>query len=1136
MPTLAIALLGGFAVTAADEPITMFAYDKVRGLLAYLVVEADRPHRRDWLATLFWPDQPRRSALQSFSQALYQLRRAIADAQAKPPFLLITPQTVQFNATSDYWLDTQAFTRLLDECRTHEHRQLQTCAECLARLAQAVSLYHGPLLEGFSLPDCPEFDEWTLIQRERLQRLAIDALRALTSGYERQENYTQALLYGQRWLALEPWQEEAHCAVMRVLAASGQRSAALAQFEQCRRLLAAELAVEPSAETVALYQRIRDASDAQAAVRSPRHHLPAPLTPLIGRTHELALIEGWLHNPACRLVSLVGPGGSGKTRLALEAAMQVADEFVDGVVFVPLTAVESPAAIVPAIVQALGLAFARQEDPQRQLSACLHAQNLLLVLDNFEHLLSGVHILTALLAAAPHVKLLVTSRGQLNAQGEQMLAVAGLTLPEVQKADSGDLSVDEANPVMAADAVALFLYHAHRLRADYTPEPADLAAISQICAAVDGMPLAILLAAAWLPLLSPAAIAHQLLDELASDAHGIDFLAADWPDLPERQRSMRTVLDQAWRLLREPEQRVLAALAVFRGGFTQAAANAVAGANLHQLRSLVEKSWLHRTPENRYELHELLRQYAEEKLRPMPALALLVQDRHCAHFAAALERWAGELRGTRQLTALAELETDLANAQAAWNWALAQGELDYIEQALDGLCLFYDWRGRCQQGETLCQTAIEQLRPCVAGEQRTVVARLLAWHGFFSQVLDHLELATARLHECLGLVDDLAQAALAQDLRSVRAFALHALGHATHGANRGEAKRCWDESLALYRAVADQWGMHQVLNNLGRLAVELSDYPTAIRLLEESLALGQQLGDRKSMAHTLCYLGNAYANLGDLTKASELSAQSVALSQALGDRLGAADSMGRMAGTLAYRGHLAESAALFEQAAAIYQALGARHAYALETHLLSWLNTNLGQYDLARRQNRTANLIWQEYGHRHGLALSALGLGGIELALANFEQARLLLVESAALFAEVQQRDEQAIAFGILAAALCGLGRHAEAHGCVQQALQLALTVNAFAPLLFALDAYALILAQAGEMSKAVEIHTLVAQHSYLKDSCWRQDCYSRYIDLLVAALTVDERDAAIARGMAGDIQATASSVLAVLRRDKSCA
>ncbi len=293
--------------------------------------------------------------------------------------------------------------------------------------------------------------------------------------------------------------------------------------------------------------------------------------------------------------------------------------------------------------------------------------------------MSGARLLVEILAAAPRVKILVTSRARLNTAGEQVIAVEGLALPSAMVTDSegmrqDELAPDAAQAIAATDAVALFLYHARRMRNDYEPSAADLAAIAQICCAVAGLPLAILLAAAWMDLLSPPAIADQLLGELAGGgAHGIDFLAADWPDLPARQRSMRAVLDQAWRLLSEQDQRVLAALAVFRGGFTQGAANAVAGATLRQLRTLVEKSWLHRTAENRYEIHELLRQYAAEQLQQTPAAAFLVHNRHCAHFATALGQWAAELRGERQLAALAAVEADLDNARAAWNWAVARG-------------------------------------------------------------------------------------------------------------------------------------------------------------------------------------------------------------------------------------------------------------------------------------------------------------------------------------------------------------------------------------------------------------------------------------------------------------------------------
>lgn len=1121
MPTLAISLLGGFSVTYDGEARTAFAYDKVRGLLAYLVVEADRPHRRDWLATLFWPDQARRSALQSLSQALYQLRRALGETAGAAPYLLTTPQSVQFNTQSDFWLDLHAFTQLLDACTSHDHPHLHTCPACLARLAQAVALYRGHFLVGFSLADSPEFDEWTLLQRERLQRLALEALHHLTTAYERQGVYDQALRYGQQWLALDPWQEEAHRAVMRSLAASGERAAALAHFTACQRLLADEVGAEPAAETVALYQRIL-AADGQLLALATHHNLPVPATPLIGRRQELGTIEQRLSDPACRLLSLIGAGGSGKSRLALEAAAHLAPAFADGVTFVALAAVDSPAALVAAIGQALGLAFARQEEPQRQLISYLQAKNLLLLLDNFEHLLSSTPLLTQILESAAQVKLLVTSRAQLNLQGEQIIPISGLALPDYIHAHPPDENA--CTTLAATDAVAFFLYHARRLHPAYEPTADDLAAIARICVAVDGIPLAILLAAAWLPVLTPAAIAHQLLDEAAQDEHGIDFLTADWPDLPARQRRMRTVLDQAWRLLREPEQRVMAALTVFRGGFTYQAANAVTGAALRQLRTLRETSWLHQNADNRYEIHELLRQYAREQQKQTPALVLQVQDRHCSYFAAALAQWATELQGERQLTALHELEAELDNVRAAWQWALAQGEIEAIDQALEGLALYDDWCGHCQQGEALCQAAVARLRRHLVDEERTLLVRLLAWHARFSQMLTHHELAQNSLQEALALLETLPQSE--QTVRYAQAFALYVAGQLAAPLDRQEAQRCWEASLALYRTLADGWGESQLLNGLGRLALEMSDYATARRLLEESLAISQSLGDRKSMAHALCFLSNVYATQNELATAIRLIDQSVTISQSLGDRLGAAESMGRMAGTLAYEGHFAESAALFAQSSAIYQEQGVRQAYALEIHLLAWINVNLGDYEQAQQQYHLAHRIWAEGDDRHGLALSELGLGEIALIEEDFAEAYRLFSKSAAHFAEVHQRDEEAIALADLGAALRGLGRRDEARAAIAQALQITQEIGAFAAVLFALEAYAFLLADEGKAARALALYTLIAQHPYVKESRLHQEQFDHYLRPQVEHLSVAEREAAIQSGEQGDIHTAVSTIL----------
>jgi DNA-binding SARP family transcriptional activator len=350
MAWLSLCLLGTFRVDLAGEPVTAFGYDKVRALLAYLAVEADRPHRREALAGLLWPEQPERSARQNLSQALFKLRGAIGDHQASPPFLNITPQTLQFDPSSNYELDVTAFTALLDACQADEHDRLEFCNACRGRLVNAVALYRGEFLAGFSLGDSPTFEEWSLLYRERLGRLNLDALRRLAGCFEAQGEHEEALEYAWRQVELDPWQEEAHRALMRLLALSGQREAALAQYQTCRRLLDEDLGVEPAAETTRLYKQIvawevdRGAAEQGSSgdifpSAPPPLRTPAPDTPppflssappppsshasLVAREHELARLDGFLEETLSgrgRVVFVTGGAGRGKTALVQEFA------------------------------------------------------------------------------------------------------------------------------------------------------------------------------------------------------------------------------------------------------------------------------------------------------------------------------------------------------------------------------------------------------------------------------------------------------------------------------------------------------------------------------------------------------------------------------------------------------------------------------------------------------------------------------------------------------------------------------------------------------------------------------------------------------------------------------------------------
>ncbi len=459
MSQLSLSLLGPVHVTLDNQPVTGFDYAKVRALLFYLAVERHHAHQRDALAELLWPDQPPQGARNSLRQALATLRKAIHDHEASPPFLLITRETLQFNAASDYTLDTQTFIELIATHAQHDHAASHVCQDCIEHLKTAVSLYRGSFLDGAVPRDSAAFEEWVLLKREWFERHALDALVHIADYYEANDDIGEALIYARRQLALDPWRELAHRQVMRLLARSGDRSAALAQYEQCRAVLRAELGIEPEDETIALYEQIRAGSmtiskPQQAASPSKLYLLPRQPTTFVGRETELAEIGELLRQPACRLITLLGPGGIGKTRLALQVAETNRMLFADGVCWVSLASLTASEYLLDTIARALGCSLEAADDPRKQLLSWLADKRLLLVLDNFEHLMAGVDLLGDLLSHAPYLTIMVTTRARLHLQWEWLFDVEGLSYPQdVDGRNDGNCS-----------AVQLFMARAQQVR------------------------------------------------------------------------------------------------------------------------------------------------------------------------------------------------------------------------------------------------------------------------------------------------------------------------------------------------------------------------------------------------------------------------------------------------------------------------------------------------------------------------------------------------------------------------------------------------------------------------------------------------------------------------------------------------
>lgn len=652
------------------------------------------------------------------------------------------------------------------------------------------------------------------------------------------------------------------------------------------------------------------------------HNLPPQPTPFLGRREELAAIARHLLDPTCRLLTLIGPGGIGKTRLSLQAAAEQIEAFPHGVYFVPLAPVSVPGLLVPTIADALKFTFYSREDQKVQLLNYLREKRLLLILDNFEHLIAAADLVAEILTGAPQVKVLVTSRERLNLQGEMLLELRGMEVPG-----------EAAGEIEGYSSVQLFLQGARRVVPSFSLSEADQRCVVRICQLVEGMPLGILLAATWVRVLSCPEIVQEIEQSL-------DFLTTTLRDLPERHRSLRAVFDYSWNLLSEQERMALARLSVFRGGFQRDAASKVAGVSLPILSSLVDKSLVLRVATGRYDLHEVVRQYADEKLRESPTEEVGAHDRHWDYYAAFLQQRKGDLCGRRQQEAQTEIRTEIENVRAGWRWAITQGQIEGIDAALDSLFLFYDFQQWIPEGvEAFASavTGIKKRQPATEATDRTV-GRLLARQGALSYLFGPYDQARTLLQQALSIVARLG-------LTEEKAFCLNHLGNvAFQSGDYAEAERLLQESLALYQDVGNRRGVAVVLNNLGNVIHVQGDYVKARRLFQESLAMCQEIGDQRRIAIGFNNLGSVAHLLGEYAEAKRLHQESLAIKRALGGQWGVSASLANL-GVVAYLlGEYEEAKKLHQESLAICREIGDQRGMARSLNNLADAACALGEY------------------------------------------------------------------------------------------------------------------------------------------------------------------------------------------------
>jgi DNA-binding SARP family transcriptional activator/predicted ATPase len=947
MPRLCMQFLGTYQLQLDGEPVTTLEYDKVRALLAYLAMQADRPHRRETLVGLLWPELTERRARHNLSQALLTLRRALGDEESTS-FLTITPHAIQFGAAGEAWIDVAAFSSLLAQCRAHPHWRLETCPVCAEHLARASALYRGPFLEGLSLPDSPAFEEWQLLWRERLHHEATEALRALARGCDHRGERDAALRYARQWAALDPWHEGAHRQLMRALASNGRRAEALAQYEACRRTLDEELGVPPARETVALYEAIRDARDLSRLPNLtglgtiPPHNLPAPATPFVGREQLLDRLRGLLRDDECRLVTLVGPGGSGKTRFALQIGSEViasaSDRFPDGVYFVPLAAHRAEDSLASPIAQALGAAPAPGQDPAGQLLRALRHKALLLILDNYEHLLAGggagrmagASAVAEILAAAPEVQILVTSRARLNVLAEHVLSVGGMAFPTDH---------EEGAALVRHSAVTLFLDRARALRPGFAPADEELAQIGRICRLVEGMPLAILLAAAWIDVLSPREIADRV-------AANLDLLAADLADLPARQRSMRAVFDASWAALSAQARAAFACISVFRGGFTAEAAQAVAGAGLGILRELVRTSFLQRAKGGRFEIHELLRQYGAEHLAKRPADQEETLDRHCVYYATFYEQRARDVWDN----GLGSVAPEIGNIQAACHWALERGHVPQIRAFVGRLNgglqqLYYSLGWMAEAGQTFAR-AVAVLRAAEPSRENQIsLAIALRYQAQFAPDIGRREARMPCMRESANI---LSQVGAMDELSLAKIYTALILPDR----DEAEGERLLLEGLAIARDADCAFGIGWASNLLGQLALRRQADGDAEAYLQAALDAMRRVAHHRGLSWVLADLARLACYQGNYAEARAFATESMMLCEQIGWPWRVAEQLLFLGAVALAQGARDEGRVFYEQAHARAQDIG-------EERLLAYALCGLGDVALAFQDLAGARSVYR---------------------------------------------------------------------------------------------------------------------------------------------------------------------------------
>ncbi len=854
-----------------------------------------------------WPDLPTAAAQNNLRVTWAHLQKALgtSDFEEQPP-LIGDRLALRFNPLCDYELDVARFRSLIEACRLHPHPDPYDCADCATRLTQALDLVHGDFLEEFSLGDCLQFDEWLLLQREHFHMQVNSALEQLGAFQERAGQLPEAERSIRRLLENDPLNESAYRQLMRVLARADQRSAALDAYETCRRILATELGLAPAVETVMLAEQIRTLAPFKS--RSAHAALPPVLTRFFGRQSESAQLVDLLSRRTVKLVTLAGPGGVGKTRLAIEVAHRMAGVFAHEMCFVELAGVADESVVDDSVAAALYLPTNIGRSSAASIVDYLRDRTMLLVLDNCEHLVKAcARLVQTLCREAAGLTVLTTSRIPLHIDEEHVVRLKPFAAPAINSAKR--LTVADS---LSFDSVQLFTNRAAQSLLHFTLTEANVLAVARICQQLDGIPLAIEIAAAQVRALPVEAIAERL------DQRFIWLNRQVGKNL-SRQRTLHTLIDWSYELLSDQERSFLCRLAVFAGGWTLEAAEAVSASGdpcAELLFELVDHSLVmfgSDTERRRYRMHETIRQFAQEQLLGSDQEAGAL-ERHARYYAQLVSHAAENRAGQTLPERLRTIVDDHDNVRRAFEWLVVHdGEQALALVAQLGTPLgFWELGGFFQEGRRWLQRALEGTQGAVSlprGQALLAAAELSSAitdfeyglqcvqqaQQLFQQLGDQRGEIDARLMYCnlAGLAGKNAnlEAQAKEALRMAEqmsytlgmAKAKVVLGSIAYDADMPEAALQYHlPSVALWRQLESPFELATALNNLGVDLLEIREYAAAKHAFLECRDIYRSLGYQRGVATAIHNLGETAQKMGEYASARELLCEALRIRHHLG--------------------------------------------------------------------------------------------------------------------------------------------------------------------------------------------------------------------------------------------------------------